>query len=251
MSMKPLVLHFDINGTITAIDTTEPGTKEECANMVIAKSVYGKIQDNKWILDKTGISYYDHLKGITKDYKKKSFTFTNKNEPGETLNYLVPKLIESMDTFLFQSFLNVLEKYDCIIILRTFGNDIDESIKGLSKNFIKGEFSYINEERPLITLENGQKISEIHNLNKYILDTKSNLALKEDYNFWNNNDRDKRYGKQLLGNESMIQIFFDDNDCVNVLDDLNCHFVQINTLEALTNDNYYTDIIDKIIKNCY
>ena len=39
---KRLVLHFDINGTITPVDTTEPGSKEENANMVIAKSVYGE-----------------------------------------------------------------------------------------------------------------------------------------------------------------------------------------------------------------
>ena len=36
--MTRLVLHFDINGTITADDTTEPGSHEENANMVLAKS---------------------------------------------------------------------------------------------------------------------------------------------------------------------------------------------------------------------
>ena len=40
--MTKLVLHFDINGTITPVDTTEIGTTFSAANMVISKSVYGK-----------------------------------------------------------------------------------------------------------------------------------------------------------------------------------------------------------------
>ena len=66
----PLVLHFDINGTITPVDTTEPGTKEQNANMVIAKSVYGKVNNEVWTLnddpyeETDSITYYDYLKSI-------------------------------------------------------------------------------------------------------------------------------------------------------------------------------------------
>jgi hypothetical protein len=45
----------------------------------------------------------------------------------------------------------------------------------------------------------------------------------------------------------MLQIFFDDNDCINVLNNKNSHFVKINTLQALLNDNYYVDFINDIL----
>lgn len=264
MSQKKLVLHFDINGTITPVDTTEPGSKEENANMVIAKSVYGTVNNNNWTLNQEydkestdSITYYDYLKTIDNQYKKKSFTFTHPGEPGESLAHLVPLLVNSMDIFLFQSFLNVLHEFpDALIVFRTFGLDADEVIEFLRtnektshkfKNIIKGDFSYDHEERPLITLENGHQISEMHKFNKFILNTDTHLALKESYDHWNRNHRSKKCGKQLLGHEDMLQIFFDDNDCVNVINGYNSHFVKINTLAALQNNSYYVDHIRNII----
>ncbi len=265
MSQKKLVLHFDINGTITPVDTTEPGNKEENANMVIAKSVYGTVKDNVWTLnqdyqqEKEGsLTYYDYLKTTDKQhYKKLSFTFTHPNEPGESLAHLVPLLVESMDTFLFHSFLNVLHEFpEALVVFRTFGLDADEVIDFLRtspktshkfQDIIKGDFSYTHEERPLITLENGHNISGMDNFNKFILNTDTHLALKESYDYWNLNHRSKKHGKQLLGHDSMVQIFFDDNDCVNILDNTNSHSIKINTLDALQNHSYYVNFIKEVI----
>jgi len=69
MSNK-LVLHFDINGTITSVDSTELGSDYENANMTLAKSVYGTVTNNSWSLNSdyrdptNSISYYDYLKTI-------------------------------------------------------------------------------------------------------------------------------------------------------------------------------------------
>ena len=263
-----LVLHFDINGTITPVDTTEPGSKEQNANMVIAKSVFGKVINNTWTLnddpynETDSLTYYDYLKSIDmSNYKLRSFTFTNTDEPGNKLAYMIPVLIDSMHTFLFQSFLNVLHKYDdALIVFRTFGLDADEVIDYLRTNdkttkhfktVVKGEFKYSNDHNSiLLSLDNNDEpIIGMHKFNELIRTSEPHLALKESYNFWNSNKRNKECGKQLLGDDKMLQIFFDDNDCINVLDDKNSHFVKINTLQALLNDNYYVDFINNILNN--
>ena len=258
-----LVLHFDINGTITPVDTVEPGSKIENANMVISKSVFGTIIDNKWVLNTNiydeidSITYYDHLKQINKNnYKKISFTFTNKGEPGEILNYLVQQLVDSMDKFLFDSFLNVLSEFPhAQIIFRTFGLDADEVIEYLRTNetttnkfktIPKGLFTNVDNEY-VLTLENNESFIGMSNINKLFKITKQHFALKENYNYWNDNDRSKLFGKQLLGDGDMIQIFFDDNDCVNVIDDTNVHNIRINTLHAMVDNKYYIDKIYDIL----
>ena len=265
--MTRLVLHFDINGTITPVDTTEPGNNIENANMVVAKSVFGKVINNIWTLndnpynEKDSLTYYDYLKSIDmSNYKLRSFTFTEPLEPGNKLAHMIPLLVDSMDTFLFQSFLNVLHKYpDALIVFRTFGLDADEVIDYLRTNekttkhfktVVKGEFSYTNNNHNSILLSldnNDEPVIGMHKFNELIRTSEPHLALKESYNFWNYNKRNKVCGKQLLGHDEILQIFFDDNDCINVLDDKNSHSVKINTLQALLNDNYYVDFINDIL----
>lgn len=262
--MSKLVLHFDINGTITPVDTTEPGNKEENSNMVVAKSFYGKVIDGEWVLNdssnyfniENAITYYDYLKTVTKDYKKVSFSFTDKGNPGESLNNLIEPLIDSMDTFLFKSFLNVLYKYpNATIVFRTFGLDADEVIHYLRtnqktafkfKNIIKGQFRYQGDET-LVDLENGEVIIGMNNFNDLIKTSEIPFVFVENYNHWNDHKRDKKCGKQLLDDNEMTQIFFDDNDCVNITNDSNSYFVKVNTIHALQDDQYYIDYIQKIL----
>ncbi len=260
--MTKLILHFDINGTITPVDTTEPGNNIENANMVIAKSVFGKVINNKWILnenyydEKESMSYYNYLRLNDKNYKQKSYTITNEGEPGEQLVHLIPLLLKSMETFLFSSFLNVLNVFpNARIIFRTFGLDADEVIEYLInkhptnfKTIIKGGFSY-SDNNIVLTLDNGLYFKGMDNVNEYFYKTHNyhHLALKESYDYWNKNNRNKLNGKQLLGNIGMTQIFFDDNDCVNVIDPINSHFIKINTLCALLDDQYYVNLVNKIL----
>lgn len=260
--MTKLILHFDINGTITPVDTTELGNNLENANMVISKSVYGKIINNKWIINKNhynendSISYYNYLRLNDGNYKQKSYAITNKGEPGEHLNYLIPLLLNSMETFLFPSFLNVLDAFpNARIIFRTFGLDADEVIEYLKqkhpnnfKTIIKGDYSYEG-DKVLLTLDNGVCLRDMENINEYFHETYDccHLALKESYDYWNKNNRNKLNGKQLMGNSEMVQIFFDDNDCVNIIDPINSHFVKINTLCALLDDQYYVNLVNNVL----
>ena len=254
-----LVLHFDINGTIIPSDSTEVGTIEENANMVISKSVYGKIHDS-WILnddyrDQTdSISYYDYLKLVKeKLYKKKSFTFTEKNNPGESLQLMVKPVIEAMDSFFFKSFLKVLEAYpNAKIIFRTFGLDGDEVVQRLKiidperfNDVAIGKFSY--DDGIPVLVGSDKKYRGMEEINQ-LIKSSTNLLFIENYEHWNSHDRAVEYGKQLLGDADMLQIFFDDNTCVNILDHLNAYYQQVNTLDALFNEFYLVDHIRSITK---
>jgi len=261
--MTKLILHFDINGTITPFDTTEPGTKLENANVIIAKNVYGKVNNNKWILndniydENNSISYYNYLKQITKDYKTKSFIFTSPSEPGASLIHLIPLLIKSMDEFLFESFLRALITFhNAQIILRTFGLDADEVINYLKTNkstshifnaIIQGTFNN-DDETPTLLLETSEIIIGMDKINDLFAKSNYHMALKENYNYWNYNKRNKLAGKQLLGDSRYVQIFFDDNDCVNVINTINVYNIKVNTLDVMLNKNFYIDQINNILK---
>ena len=73
-----LVLHFDINDTITAFDKTDEISHEHKCNIIIARSVYGKVINNEWIMNCSpndiehevgDITFYDYAKEKYKNYK--------------------------------------------------------------------------------------------------------------------------------------------------------------------------------------
>ena len=260
---RRLVLHFDINGTITPIDTTEPGSKVDNANMVIAKSVYGHVIDgliwcpNSDPYDATeAISYYDHLKNIKENYKRRSFSFTEPGQPGQIFREIVPPLVQAMDDdqLLFGSFLQVLEQFPAaLIVLRTFGFDSDEMIKSIRHHhpkigtMVKGEFVPTDEACVLKMDDTDEEYNGLLSINELLWQSPNHLVLRENYQYWNGHQRDRVHGKQLLGSPHMTQIFFDDNDCVNVVDPTNAHFMRINTLAAMLDTTYYVSKIHAIL----
>ena len=74
-----LILHFDINGTITNYDSTEIGTDIEMSNLILAKNTFGTIVDDQWVMNEHpfnyqqgSISYCQYLrKHYYANYKKK------------------------------------------------------------------------------------------------------------------------------------------------------------------------------------
>ena len=72
------------------------------------------------------------------------------------------------------------------------------------------------------------------------LDHLSVVYIQEDYATWNKQGRAKEHGKQLLSHPQMFQIFFDDNDCVHIPSpDSSTHFVRVNTLDAMQDEDYF------------
>jgi hypothetical protein len=254
------VFHFDINGTITAYDATEPGTPIENANMVISKSVYGQIdQDGSWRMNSVpdeevagSMSFYDYLKSRgVKDYKKQSFRFTAPEQPGESLAVLVDDIAASMKTFLFPSFIHFIcifaKTENAVFLIRTFGQDTEETLKFLLSNpSIKGLFKNISRATSVSkdSIYVGQKgILTYDEFNRFIetIEDRSLILIQENFEYWNNNGRNRDFGKQLLGSPRLCQIFFDDNDCVNIKGEFadHTHFVRVNTMRALFNNDYF------------
>ncbi len=270
-SDKKLVLHFDINGTITAVDTTEPCTVVENANMVLAKSVFGRTIDgvgvaswqlNDNIYDATNsLTYYDYLKAIDKEnYKKRSFLFTATGNPGVALVHLISGIVESTESFLFDSFLRALTAFpEAIILIRTFGQDTESVVQILRQideekrkdpfgHFGKPpeRFDFVYYGSPVSTdvINFVGKDRTFHEFTEMLGDTDRNIMIQENFEYWNGNGRKKEAGKQLIGHPNLIQVFFDDNDCVHVRDATpDTHFVLVNTLEALTDPDYYVNLI--------
>ncbi len=275
---KRLVLHFDVNSTITAVDSTEPGNNVQNANMLLSKSYYGKVIDGEWVLndptdwftDSIGnISYYDYLKSQYDDYKKRSFRYTHPGMPGQCFAGDVPKIAKAFDQFLFKSFIDLLRSQrheDTTIVFRTFGPDGEDVLT----NLVDSKFYAFSDERMIkcsILYDDGGVSSlvvrhpmsvvyvdgAVEHLNRLIAHNKDkNFLVRENFDHWNNNGRSAQYGKHLLGEEDAVHIFFDDNECVHIVGGANnAHFVRVNSLFALQDDNYFIKRVHEIISNQY
>ena len=98
------------------------------------------------------------------------------------------------------------------------------------------------------TLTTGDQISKNYDeINNYLLTSDSNFIIKEDYNYWNGNKRDKNKGKMLILSDDYTQYFFDDNDCVYCIDQgkivKSSKFIHINSLKAQLDENYYINFL--------
>lgn len=273
---KKLVLHFDINGTITGVDSTDKGDPVANANVIISKVMRGTVKDKKWtynpysVFGDDNISYWNYLKQTTENYLHEGESFTEPGHQGEKFKPLVDKLVESNENFLFESFLKVMREYSHVgIVFRTFGGDIDKVISklvdhGFEKTILKGVFKYVSTDaysnsnvitadNSIITLvmDSGDTYIGMDIINKFIYDCPHILALQEDYHFWNNNSKNIKYAKQIKPHDKLKQLFFDDNVCVNIHPSdspqkNDCHFIQVDTVAALLDPNYFTDHISQI-----
>ena len=260
MSQKQLILHFDLNGTITNYDSTEDSDISKMANLILAKNAQGKIIDNKWILidppfeEKVdSISYYNYLKLVdSATYKAQAFNFTCEGQPGQPLQKECQRIELSGDVFaIFPSFINILKQYpEAKLVFRTFGNDRDlivEQLKTRHKynlSFCYGEMTHHN-GNVILKIKNGSEYVGNRQINNFINSCPNNIIIKEDYHHWNQNKKNKANGKILVIDPSVDQLIFDDNDCV-VCQDLdgniieNCNkFIKINTIKAQLDEEFY------------
>ena len=250
--MVKKIYHFDINGTITNIDSTENADKKELMNINISKNIFGKLSLGKWQINdnpfnrENSLSYYNYCKRFT-DIKF-SRNFTNANHEGEQFNEIAKKMIDD-NNLLFKSFIKFLECMDNgVIILRTFGNDADIILNeinrlGFNKQFIKGSLEG-NYDNYVIKLETGQVFNNYDDFNNYLVNADINLCLRDDYHLWNNNNKERTKGKPIKHYSGIKQIFFDDNDCVNVLENSeDITFVHVNTIECFMDENFYIKYI--------
>jgi len=267
--MSQFILNFDINGTITPIDSTDFDLDPSAvANMVISKSIYGQIDSfNKWVIndnpfkiDRDSVSFYNYSKKIFKDdYKDRIYTFTDNDNIGEQFRVYYDKIIVDIENenLIFNSFLKVINEHsDSKLVLRTFGldgpliiNDLKEKY-GYDKPFTF--CTYIRSDEGDTLNVKDKDIKGLDEIGKFITNHKHNLCIKDDYKYWSiDNNKDKSYGKPMILSHKHKQIFFDDNNCVitfeqdGTISD-NKYFCQINTILAMTDDDYFLDIIKKV-----
>jgi hypothetical protein len=148
-------------------------------------------------------SYYAYLKEtFPASYKDKCYQLEGQDELRSQLKSVFQK-------GLFDSFLAVLKLYpDDEFVLRTFGHDGPMVLNCLS-----------SEDRQ-----------------------KSITLVQDDYVRWNNNQRSPKCGKIIVGEDSVEQYGFDDNNCMHAIGD-NVKIFRVNTVSAALNSNYYLDLI--------
>lgn len=251
-----LVIHWDINGTITAVDSTEHGSEIDNANMVVSKSVFGKVVNGVWVLNDDvcenyeSQTYYDYLKSVDKEnYKKRSFDFTKPNNPGASLVGLIDKVVATNKNFLFGSFLKAVEEFpDALHVFRTFGQDTNDVLATLRRHHsLKDRFELVSHGKPISVdlIEVDGHVMSFHEFNTLLAQTDRHIFIQENYEYWNTCGRKKEFGKQLVSHEGLTQVFFDDNDCVFVNGQTsNTKFILVNTLSALMDDDYYVGLLN-------
>jgi predicted transcriptional regulator len=245
------IFHFDINGTIIGVDATDNHSIEEA----VLESVCRSIPYN-------GDTYYNHLKKSFTDYKKHvKNVLSVYPEHFETCK----KLCIVYHKYFFPSFLKVIEnlKEHDKIFLRTFGQDGQDVIDKLRKlynlefcvyhcKYNYGEAKFYYESNGIST--DPRIIYSVSNTcNKHVL-------IIDDYQYWNNNNREAKYGKFIpyitdmphtktadtdLNVSIQKQIAFDDNDCMWTDNSDKVKIHKIVTIDAALDEYYYLNFINK------
>jgi hypothetical protein len=178
------------------------------------------------------------------------------------------------ESVILKSFDKLLAQMDQtdIICFRTFGFDGLTLIPELKKKFPKikdfvhacirndnlipfEDFKWDISMNDYINLINSTKDEASHKRidpNSWIIEQYRkgfNIIIHDDWHRWHHAGKDRSKGKQLVHSNSVHQVLFDDNDCVNVVKNDNynthCHFIRINTLLALIDEDYYLRLLKK------
>jgi len=83
----------------------------------------------------------------------------------------------------------------------------------------------------------------MQHINHFIKTNCKNLYIVDDYKFWNLHQKNKKAGKPVFGDQEMEQYFFDDNHCINILNDTNVKTYKVNTLLAMTDPHYFENLL--------
>lgn len=187
--------HFDINGTIIGIDSTDKDASIEDAALEAICRATSTLPNQ---------SFYEELKAKGGDYKSRMNTVFDKY-PERRLAY--EKLVVAYRAnILFPSFQAVVKSLgpNDRIILRTFGLDGPRVVELLDQQFgLKFQKLSWNskEDSP-----SGKAFPQLVG--------SSHILIQDNYNHWNTNGRQANAGKMIPRSEGVIQIGFDDNPCM-------------------------------------
>lgn len=231
--MNLTIFNVDINGTIIGFDSTDEKVNvDQFTSEYLARSIdkYGNILPS---VTNNRESYYQWLTQNHKQtYKEDAYNVT-KTFPQHKETH--SKLIEVFNMGIFPSFLKLLNtkilNTNSVLVFRTFGSDGPLVIDKINQN---KEFpiNFIECQPKELSLS---QFEECKKENRHIL-------VQDNYNRWNYNYKDPKYGKIIIGDSNLFQYGFDDNDCMYPLGE-NVTFFKINTLRAAFDEDYFINLI--------
>lgn len=183
---------------------------------------------------------------------------------------------QEIETTVFNSFFVLLEKLRAlnipfIIKLRTFGKHLHYAVNEIEAHPSGIKFKRIgNISGENLSLKGEETIEKADRVFHTFLTSKEHFALQDDYNKWSGDKELARSGKPFIydskGDQYQVRnlsLFFDDNitgeehDIVNPIDISNGQLsgrellsrmlFKVNTVEAIINDNYFFDLVQKAL----
>ena len=220
------VFHFDVNKTITAIDSAKGYSYEEMVNSILAEK-YHYYWDDTLPEEMSYEQYVKEFCGFSKEEAKQHILqfvdFINgtnhplKDDVNEDVKLLQDKLL-SQDTLVLASFYRFLSyvenaNIDYAIILRSFGNDLNDVVEEineiLGRTFLETSAYFLSGE---LYTEEGL-ISSPQEIYSYFSEC-SNLIVQDDYYWWESHGKHSHYGKPFYYNgddKDVVHVSFDDN----------------------------------------
>ncbi|MFT4554102.1 MAG: hypothetical protein ACI9S8_002747 [Chlamydiales bacterium] len=275
-----LVLHFDVNKTLIAVDRAGNKSLENVISHLLAERTY-------WSWDKEQdeqMSYYDYVHSILipgdrsdkelKAHRKKVLDhFISSLKTSEypmawelvEEYYLILSKLRAFKGDVFPSFYKMLKRLDekeleYIIVLRSFGDKIHEVAKEINEH-VGGEFfsTAASFQGAALKTENAtiEDSSEIYNYIK----GHGHIVIQDDWKWWNSQGEKKEYGKPFFMREDdpeIFAIFFDDKlegslSPTNILTPINAKTGEFLGLDAMTHNSkaIKVDTLDAILKEEY
>lgn len=244
--MLKLILNFDINKTLIAIDPVNKKEVDEVIQGALASKMKAKWDDQI----ETPITYENYLimKGISKQERRNYIVnfLEYLKEHSHLYNSALSMYNRAMDVYrnmktenkeIFTSFYELIsyldnnENIQYRIVFRTFGEDLPKIIEELenildwkvsvakfnSGSLIVSETKDLCDHTKFLTSREHDFVYKLeHKLKMYefIRDSEHHLAILDDYKEWAKNDEAQEHGKLHLideSDENTLSIFFDDN----------------------------------------
>lgn len=283
--MMTYLLHFDLNKTIILKDTSKNMTADQTIISILAENTL-----HQWSADYPSMSFKHYVEKILYPGEKTSpelkqlrfnkiqefLAFANQypelHESVRKTYEAVKKVFYNNETdktnfsifpsfFKFLKMMRTMENTSFKIILRTFGNDLNEVVDEINRHphgvTISKFGKFTNQQLQI----NGKILKKTLEIFEFLKQTPEHLAIQDNYQDWFLNHENKHFGKPFpyeAHSQNTMSFFFDDNltfeseDIVNPeeihgnalpTEQLKNRFLfQINPLEAILNEDYFINL---------
>lgn len=260
-----LVIHFDLNNTLLVMDSTSghanlAGTISETLSKAALGTVFHTPSGKIWCgyvkdpLTPRGspdeMSWYEFQRSqipIDAVLKEKAATFIETD--GKYLRDEYDVLLRQGEE-VFVSFYVTLHLFrSAKYVFRSFGKDIPTFVSKLGKDGVTSSVAIYHSRQGCIEVRHEE--TSLLNPKSFTKDllvggSEQFLAIQEDYDWWKKNGKKAKHGKIIHGDDDLLQIGFDDLNCM-ITKDRNAVAVQISTVGAAMVPTYFAEKIVRLI----